>query len=357
MCVSQRFQETHGICCSFCCCLGYARSGLLHKDAYLAILRLVQLTDDTVVVQKNLLQELVTTPTKNSKDNVIVVKTDSSKDHNKDESTKQDSPLLEICTSETGSKLFLMLLPNPEAQPGAWRKYFDPYELSVLFENPTIPSSSSSGNDSSKLDKATSSTDEPTSKKNPILKRQELLDNCLREPLLQLCCLHTEELLRSRPGCAVLREVYQAFTPKTTELVQAVIDACVASLNSGNKMDNDGDDKEENEEDDTAALPLLEDRIGHLAIKNLLLLDATVTTTTESSSMFATQFMDRLGDRLMEIAQANRGAFVVAAICKVPSVRKSAIGKLDQKRLQELSKQENVPTAGFVALLKEIKSL
>jgi hypothetical protein len=114
----------------------------------------------------------------------------------------------------------------------------------------------------------------------------------------------------------------------------------------------------------------LEDRIGHLAIKNLLLLDAATATTKsdddgdhkssdddESLSLFATQFLDRLGERLMDIAQANRGAFVVAALCKVPSARKSAIAKLDRKRLEEQSKQENVPTAGFQALLKEIKSV
>jgi pumilio homology domain family member 6 len=373
---------------------GYARSGLLHKDAYLAIIRLVQLTDDTVVVQKNLLQELITTPTKNSKDNVIIVnKKKKQMQEEPTEQQQQDSPLLEICTSETGSKLFLMLLPNPEQSSSgnvtggaaaaattttttttttaapAWRKYFDPYELSVLFENPTI------GN-------------EPTSKKSPTIKRQELLDNCLRDPLVQLCCQHTEELLRSRPGCAVLREVYHdvvavsSFSSSQTaaaaaaveRIGRAVVDVCVASLKGS---DSGADEENENNEDAAVAapMPLLEDRIGHLAIKNLLLFDAAFTTTTTTKSdnekndntttttespstplLFATQFLDRLGECLMDIAQANRGAFVVAALCKVPSVRKSAIAKLDRKRLEELSKQENVPTAGFVALLKEINS-
>ena len=37
---------------------GYARSTLLHPDAYVAIIRLIQVTDDTVTVQKMLLSEV-----------------------------------------------------------------------------------------------------------------------------------------------------------------------------------------------------------------------------------------------------------------------------------------------------------
>ena len=41
---------------------GYTRSSLLHRDAYLPLLRLVDVTDDTVAVNKSILAELQTNP-------------------------------------------------------------------------------------------------------------------------------------------------------------------------------------------------------------------------------------------------------------------------------------------------------
>jgi hypothetical protein len=89
---------------------GYTRSSLLHRDAYLALLRLIEVTDDTVSINKSVFTEILTLP----------------KDEAKEENV---SALLDLATSETASKLFLMLLVEDDATR---MKYFDPYERSIL---------------------------------------------------------------------------------------------------------------------------------------------------------------------------------------------------------------------------------
>ena len=66
-------------------------------------------------------------------------------------------------------------------------------------------------------------------------------------------------------------------------------------------------------------------------------------------------FLDKLKDRLLEVAQSNRGAFVVAALCKVPQVRAEVIKKLKKQsaKVKELADKEKA-SAGFKALLKEL---
>lgn len=94
---------------------GYATSSLLHRDAYLALLRLIQVTDDTVSIHKGVLNEILTSPV--------------SKDQPMEDGDKTDNALLNLALSDTGSKLFLMLLVKDfEAR----MKYFDPYERSIL---------------------------------------------------------------------------------------------------------------------------------------------------------------------------------------------------------------------------------
>lgn len=268
---------------------GYSRSGLLHADAYLAILRLVQLTDDTVSIQKNVFTELLATPTGQE---------------------AVDSPLLELALSDTASKLFFMLLENDTERRD---KFFDPYEHSVLFPDPVIEE------DGEMV---------PTSKKDAEARRNELLKH-LKEPLVELCEKHAEELLRSRPGAVVLREVYSAFRPES--LVKGVVDVCQKTISG-----------KEN---------LFEDRDGHLAIKNLILMDVE-----ESPTLFAEAFSSRLAGRLFEVASSNRGAFVVASLCKVPSTRLNVVEELKASsgKLAKLSKSKKTATAGFAALLNEI---
>jgi pumilio family protein 6 len=256
---------------------GYIRSGLLHTDAYLAILRLVQLTDDTVSMQKNVLQELLT-------------------GNNDSESS---SSLLELALSDHAHKFFLLLLLDDDKR----QKYFDPYEHSVLFPDPTIE-------EDGKL--------VPTSKKDASVRRKENLQ-VLQEPLIQLCSKHARELLYSRSGAIVLREVYSAFCPDS--LVQAVVHVV----------------------DDA----LLEDRQGHFAVKSLLLVDVE-----KKDGSFATQLYAKLQGRLWEVSQSNRGAFVVAALASVPSVRKQVLVELKKDMPQKGCGVTT--TAGYAALLNEI---
>lgn len=285
------------------CLKGYCRSGLLHRDAYLAILRLVELTDDTVSVQKNLLNELLSKGTAGSNNN------------KNDNDENQDSPLLEIALSDTASKLFLMLLVS-EANAEARKKILDPYEHSVLFANPVI---------------LENGMEVPTSKKDPEVRRKELLKH-MREPLIELCNRHADDLLRSIPGSAILREVYGAFKP--VSVVDAVLDVCAVSLS----------DKEK-------SISIFEDVIGHRAVKNLILIDAAQDKVQEE--VFVTQFVSCFEDRLTDVASSNRGAFVVAALCQVSGLGRRVAKKLNRGELKKLSNGK-APTAGYDALLKEI---
>jgi pumilio family protein 6 len=269
---------------------GYTRSSLLHRDAYLAILQLVQVTDDTVSVHKSILAEVLTDP------------------------KEAESPLLEIALHETGSRLFLMLLVSSEEER---QKYFDPYERQVLDANPTVLE------DGERV---------PTSKKNPETRRKELM-NYVRKPLIEMCSLHADVLIRSLPGSRVLREVYSAFRPQ--EVVDAVVAVCFAELSTSN--------------DDGESLSLFEDPVGHLAVKNLLSCDA------DDKALFATAFYDKMQSRLMEVGSSNRGAFVLTALLKVEATREKTLKELSShmKELHKLAK-EGRATAGFTALLQEM---
>ena len=254
---------------------GFTRSALLHHDAYLAILRLVELTDDTVSVQKNILNELVTAPTTES----------------------EDSPLLELAVGINSSKLFRMLLA-PESR----QKLFDPFEHTVLFENPTVKEDGE---------------EVPTSKKEGSVRRQELL-KFLREPLEQLCSKHALALMKSQAGSYVLRDVYAAFRP--TDVVKAIIDAC----------------RQESS--------IMEDFHGHLSIKNIVLSDVG-----NPDALFSSMFIEAFGD-LIKVCETNRGAFIVEALCKIPTVQKQVKKNVDKKKIQKKMKGEG-STAGFKALL------
>jgi len=347
---------------------GYARSALLHRDAYLAILRLCQLTDDTVSIQKNVLNELLKPP-EDSGDDLNPLKReekmrkqqqkkeDSESAAEEDDNLSPRSPLLDLALSETASKLFLFLLPEDEE---ARRRYFDPYEHSVL--SPAVPTVEEDG------------TPVPTSKKDPELRRKELLQH-LREPLIEMCGNHAEDMLRSRPGALIFKEVYAAFD-RPASMVDAAVDACLSSLqqkatSSNEKGDiaaeTNGDDGDNGSEE--SELPLLEDRDGHLAVKHLVLVDASVTDTSDNEDekvkSFSSEFYSRLtsefggdGKGLMKVASSsNRAAFVVAAMCKVPSMQQQLLSELKQnlRVLKKLAKGQGA-TAGYAALVKEVSS-
>lgn len=272
---------------------GYTSSSLLHRDAYLALLRLVQVTDDTKSIRKSVLDE-------------ILVKAQETDDSEIDD-PENDAPngILELALSETGSKLFLMLLVKDEESR---MKYFNPFERSILEPVPTIRENG----------KAI-----PTSKKDPDIRRNELLIH-IKDQLLQTCIDNAEELLKSLPGSRVIKEVY-ANTP-SEKLANSIVDVCDRSME------------------------IFEDPIAHRSIKNLILCD-----TKSDKPFLAKLLIGRLDKRFSEIIKSNRGAFVAGALLKVPSVSGTVKETLrSSKKELEAKSNDKGSTAGYAALLKEI---
>ena len=326
---------------------GYTKSSLVHQDAYLAILRLIQVTDDTVSINKSILNELITEP----KDDA---------DDKKDVS----SPLLELALDETASKLFLLLLVKDDATR---MKYFNSYERSVLFptKQPTV--------------KESGGQELPTSKKDNELRRKELLKYLFKQ-LVELCSdtENVKQLVSSIPGSRVLKEVYSNLIMGGDDIdssldVEPIINSCVKVCNDALDVNGDNDSSDDDEDgDDEKEVSLFEDPVGHLVIKHLILVDSTIDSSDDDKPTFSKAFMEELGDQLMDVANSNRGAFVVSALLKVSSVRDDVISKLgpktsDGKKLKKLfqsmkkkkSKEgdkKKQPTAGYEALLKDLSS-
>jgi pumilio family protein 6 len=278
---------------------GYTSSSLMHRDAYLALIRLIQVTDDTVSTNKLVLNEILSAP--------------------KDEENESKQPLLlDLALSDTASKFFLFLLVKDE---DTRTKYFDPYERSVLESVPMIK-------------------DVCTYKKAPEARRQELL-KYISHGLTDMCINHADILLKSLPGSRVLKEVYNTFSSK--ELVDAIISVCVTSLDQA---------KESQSENSSEELSLFENPTGHWAIKHLILCDVE-----REKTLFSDSFLEHLGSKLLDVAGSNRGAFVIAALFKVPSIRSEVSKALQSKKkeVKALSRQGGA-TAGYNALLKEISN-
>ena len=287
---------------------GYTRSSLLHSDAYIAILRLLDVTDDTVTLQKSVLAELQVLP----KEKKMTVGPPESDDEDEDE---EKSPILELALSNTGSKLLLMLLAKDRE---ARKKYFDPAELEILSENPTV---------------LENGEEKPTSKKSPMTRRSELLQY-MKKLLTDLCEMHSGELLRSRCGSKVLREVYMHFTSKN--LSQAIVDACSSDDSS---------------EDTTS---IFEHPIGHLAMKLIVACD-TISSTNKENSVSSILYKKYPGKLLEKIASSNRGAFILVAMTEIDEKVKEEVSKSDIRKLIKSRKKEKKPVAGYEALLKALE--
>ncbi len=309
---------------------GYTRSSLLHVDAYIATLRILDVTDDTVTVQKAILAELHELPKKEKKMNVLGEEIQDDKKKNSSVSDGDESPLLELALSETGSKLFLMLMAKTEESR---KKYFDPAELEVLRPNPTIQKGDE---------------DVPTSKKSANTRRVELLQYMKNQ--FTACCLsHTKELLKSRCGAKVLKEVYATFPSK--ELTDAIVDAC--------------EEEEEAEEGDVHSeeMNLFEHPVGQLSIKQIILMDKQGDLNSDSKpnkhTLTEALHSKYKGVLLDDIGASNRGAFVLAAMAESDSsgnIRKELAKqkKVLKSRMKECKKMSK-PSAGYENLLKAIE--
>ena len=167
---------------------GKALESLLHEAAHLSLMRLVDVTDDSVQIQKSIFDELLprATPPEPSYSAA-------------GELLMQKEPLLQVALSPYGHKLLLRLL-NPRSH------HLEPDER-PLFEAEAIHS-----------------------KKSPSARRAEHL-MYLRRALINLCVQHTEELLRSRAGGNVLVEVVSTFLP--SKVLQCVADVFAGRASSG----------------------------------------------------------------------------------------------------------------------------
>ncbi|ACI64759.1 RNA-binding protein of the pumilio family [Thalassiosira pseudonana CCMP1335] len=314
------------------CFKGYTRSSLLHRDAYLAILRMVDVMDDTVLVNKMLLAELH----QNSDPKA------AASGGEEDEEEEKPSPILDLVLSDTGSKMFLLLLvskdeevtsSDEEKSSSKWQKYLDPYEIEVLHRNPTVTDNGESV---------------PTSKKEDETRRQELVVY-LKELLVDACVKHTEELMRSKAGSKVLIEACESFPSE--ELYNAVLEVCADS------MENDSMDEEGGK-----ALPILEDPVGHLTLKHLFLAEARNDSAgvDEDDTSLARMFYDKFQSNLGDIASTNRGAFVLSALIAVPSVKED-VKKTLKGHTKEITQQakkggnDGKKLAGCSVLLEALK--
>lgn len=272
---------------------GHTLESLLHDSAFLAILRLVDVTDDTVTVQKSLLEE-IRSPLADIKysatGEIIGI---------------PYPPLISIAKHRNGNKLLLRLLA-PE------RKCLEPGDESDLFA--TVPSSS---------------------KKLPGMRRREHLAY-LKVPLIQVCAQYAGDLIRCRAGGRVLEEVLRTFFPPSTldsvARIFAGLEVQVAEINEEDmrafdaadddddddedEVEVDADEEEEEAENDSGdddvedmevyeeeeilmdeeadieeaqpsvkvasvaeLLPIQEDPVAHLLLKKILLFEVTDTST------------------------------------------------------------------------------
>lgn len=311
------------------CLKGYTRSSLLHRDAYLAILRMCDMMDDTVLVNKMLLAEL------HGKS------PDLGKVGDTDDQDEKPSPILDLLLSDTGSKLFLLLLVSKDdqrlenenestASSPRWQKHFDPYELSVLHRNPVI---TENGDDAV-----------PTSKKADETRRQEILVY-LKDLLIEGCTKHVDEIMRSKPASRVLMEVCETFPGE--ELFGAIVEACAVSSSMA-------DEKATSKKCST--LSMLEDPVGHLALKHIFLSESKKEIDDDEPSL-ARMFFSKFEKSLGEFASSNRGAFVLSALlqtCVREDVKKALKGY--KKNIAKLAKggKDRKMLAGCSILLEAL---
>ncbi|CAM9405372.1 unnamed protein product [Scytosiphon promiscuus] len=359
---------------------GYVAASLTHRDAYIAVMRLVESVDDTITCQKTILAELLmpvetpaagtsgttipkpgkgtsaeewvprgnTAPKGNPEKGVEASgegddgvsgmdveeeggEQEEAEGEDEVDSEEQEAPplaLMSVMTHRNGCKLLLRLLAPDHTG------YLHPEELELL--KPTmvpspaaaaaVKSSASSGATDPKAEDVAIPL-VPSSKKDASVRRRELLAY-LREPLREACASHAGELMRSKfAGALVLLEAVRVIgTPQVMEAVTEA--ACAKPLEM--------------------QLPMHEDPTGHLFMKQLLKReaeaqkenadgDATTATDKTGAPWFADALLERAGGEISAWASKNRGGFVVAALDEVPStstgVRKVLGAKAAKARL------------------------
>jgi pumilio family protein 6 len=302
---------------------GYTRSSLLHRDAYLLILRVLDVMDDTVTVQKMMLHEIITRPEKEM------------------EVDDAESPLLELALHDTGSKLFLRLLAPENSS------YMDPLELDILAP---ATMKDADGNVFS------------TSKKEASARQNELL-NYLKTSLETLATQHTAELMRSKSGSKVLREILLSFPSE--QLASAI----TAATHQSSSDDDEADDKEGKK-----SVSVFEDPVAQIFIKNVILLEVVEANLAKNESnkkinkwsqerveqykksgisFAANLYNEYKGSLLDKVGFCNRGAFVLEALCRVDSTGSKVKKELSKEssKMAKLGKKQK----GFECLTQILK--
>lgn len=191
---------------------GHVLESLCHESAYLGIMRLVDVTDDTVNVQKSLFDELrnVVPEIKYTATGEVL--------------GTPEPPLLAIAKHRTGHKLLLRLL-SPS------KRHLEPDDEDLF------------------------TAENANSKKAPELRRKEHL-TFLKAPLVAICAKYAEELARSRAGSRVLEEVIFVLHPRVVVDALARVFAGMEQSSSAaadeddSAMFVDGDDEEDDEEEE-----------------------------------------------------------------------------------------------------------
>jgi len=341
---------------------GHALQLLTHRDAYLAIMRLVEVTDDTVALQKGLLAELCDETVQEKFAANPSLEDEKEEDDNEkgDEASAHSVPLAQVALHNNGSKLLLRLLAPANT------KYQGPEELGTM-ERPSA-----------------------SSKKDPSRRRQEVLA-FLREGLESACVQHARILLMSRSGCSVVVEVIRMW--RSAAVIEAVAAAAAGPGESEDEPmydhsiahhalkkilhaeaggDGDGeargegegtddamevenptggiDNEDEDEDEDEELKPVDEDEEGEGDEDEeddggtMAAADEDDTERADPSA-FATALVQSAGEGkgLAGWCDSNRGAFVVHALLQVPAAEKGVVAQLKKhaKKLTAKAKTSN----------------
>lgn len=366
---------------------GKVLESLLHDAGHLGIMRLIDVTDDTVTVQKSLLEEI------RSVEPVIKYKASG------ELMGIPYPPLISIAKDWHGKKSLLRLLAPS-------RRHLEPDEEELFTQEIT------------------------TSKKAPAARRKENLA-FIKTPLIQVCGKYVSDLVRCQSGAKVLEELVACFYPETVlenvakviagveleniELVNEEIDGDDENNENDEEdeddNDNDNDNEENNNEDEQnedndaevgdeddaenddddfdddevnentkkkakveekPLLPIQEDPIAHTLLKKILIIQATAERQHDRSNSktkktskndketnkkgekdtieldysnwdsttdifnFATLLLDLLNDNgaIEKWLQSNRPCFAFVELLNVPSARDKTLQLLKPFRNQ-----------------------
>jgi hypothetical protein len=196
---------------------GHVLESLLHDSGHLAIMRLIDVTDDTVNVQKMLLDE------------IMILKPILKYSATGEQINDPFPPLIKIAKHPFGRKFLLRLLsPN--------KRHLEPDE-EILFTTESIASG--------------------TSKKNPSVRRHEHVVY-LRTPLLKIVSSYLHYLVTCQVGSLVLLEVISTFFSRQllNQLVEMfsgryeVLDTAVTVSTEEEEEEEQGEEGDEEEEEE-----------------------------------------------------------------------------------------------------------